>query len=105
MKASFKVVALSLLALSVPALAGAAEAADNWKTMCAKCHGADGTGKKAMKTSDYTDPAVQAKFTDAQLFDATKTGVADTKMPGYADKLTDAEITALVAHIRAMKKG
>jgi cytochrome c553 len=105
MKSSLKLLALATLALSVPAIAGAADAAENWKTMCAKCHGANGEGKKPMKTKDYTDPAVQAQYTDTQLFDDTKNGVKDTKMPAFAEKLSDDDINALVALIRTFKKG
>ncbi len=34
----------------------------------------------------------------------TKDGVDDTKMPGFAKKLSDEEIHALVAYMRAMAK-
>jgi cytochrome c553 len=104
MKTLFRVTLLAAAAAALPIAASAADAAENWKTMCAKCHGQNGEGKKPMKTRDYSDPAFQAGVTDAQLFDATKNGVPETKMPAYADKLADADITALVAHIRSFKK-
>ena len=105
MKTSLKTIIVALATAGLASIALGATAEENWTKHCAKCHGADGAGKKAMKTADYTNAEVQAKFTDQQLFDATKNGVPDTKMPGYAAKgLTDEEITALVAHIRTLKK-
>ncbi len=105
MNTSLKTCVVALATAGLASISLGATAEENWTKHCAKCHGATGEGKKAMKTVDYTSADVQAKFTDEQLFEATKNGVPDTKMPGYAAKgLTDEEITALVAHIRAMKK-
>ena len=105
MTTSLKTLIVALATAGLTSIAFGATAEENWKTHCMKCHGAGGEGKKAMKTADYTSAEFQAKFTDEQLFAATKDGVKDTKMPGYAAKgLTDEDITALVAHIRAMKK-
>lgn len=79
-----------------------------WNTHCAKCHAKDGSGGtpvgKKLKIKDYTDPATFAEITDEALFNMTKEGVEGTKMPGFADKLTDEEIHALVAYMRAMAK-
>lgn len=87
-------------------LASAADAAENWTKLCASCHAKDGSGSTVMgkknSVGDYRDPAVQAKFTDA---DATKV-ITDgkEKMKGFKDKLTPDEIKALVAYVRAFKK-
>lgn len=98
-----------LVATCLPA--AAADAKENWDQYCAKCHGADGAGKTKMglklKVKDYTDPAVQAAFTDDQLAKVTVEG--STKdghelMKGFKDDLSEKEIHELVAHIRTMKK-
>ena len=88
-----------------------APANENWEQSCAKCHGADGKGATKMGqkvgVKDYTDPQVQAKFTDEQAFKAIKEGVTEDgkkKMQGFGDKLSDDEIHALVKHIREFKK-
>lgn len=99
------------------ALAGAltcargAPAKENWDQHCAKCHGADGKGATKMGeklgVKDYTDPQVQAKFTDDEAFKAIKEGVTEDgkkKMQGFGEKLSDDEIHALVKHIREFKK-
>jgi len=89
----------------------AADAKENWNQYCAKCHGVDGAGKTKMgqklKVLDYTDAAVQAKFTDEHLAKVTLEGsTKDGKelMKGFKDDLTPADATALVAYIRQLKK-
>ena len=88
-----------------------ADAKANWDKHCAKCHGADGKGQttmgKKLKVMDYTDAAVQAKFTDEEAFKITKEGKKDgdkTLMKGFATDLSDDEIKALVAYVRKFKK-
>ena len=69
---------LSGTALFAATSALAADAKENWDQLCAKCHGADGSGNtkmgKKLKVADYTDAAVQAKFTDEQLAKVTLEG-------------------------------
>ena len=98
----------SVLLIIVVALAPIAFAADGaaiYKAKCATCHGADGKGQspmgKKMNLRDLGSPDVQ-KQTDKELYDWTAVGKG--KMPGYKDKLTDEEIKALVAHMRAFAK-
>jgi hypothetical protein len=60
-----------------------------------------------LKVKDYTDAKVQAEFTDAQLAKVTLEGsTKDGKelMKGFKEDLTPADVTALVAYIRQMKK-
>ena len=90
---------------------GPAEPAANWDTHCKKCHGDDGSGKTAMgkrfKLRDYTDPEVQATFTDEEIIKVTAEGIEEdgkSKMKPYNDKLSAEEIGALVGYIRAMAK-
>jgi cytochrome c6 len=107
-----KNVALSLLAsVLMAAVAYAAPASDNWDNLCAKCHGADGSGNtkigKKLNVRNYTDATVQADLKDADLFTAIKEGVTANgkeRMKAFKDDLSDAEITDLVAFIRQMKK-
>ncbi len=91
--------------------ANAADVKELWAKNCAKCHGEDGAGKTAMgarlKIRDYTDPKVQATLKDDAMFKAIKEGVKEgdsTKMKGFGDTLSDAEIKALVEHVKSFKK-
>lgn len=88
-----------------------ADAADNWENHCVKCHGAGGQGDTKMgrklKIRDFSDAAVQAKFTDEDAFKAVKSGLTDdqgkVKMKPI-EGLSDDEIKALVTHLRTLKK-
>ncbi len=80
---------------------------------CAKCHGDSGAGDGAMgqklkdKPSDWTKGAGLQGMDDAKLAESIAKGggaVGKSKaMPAYP-KLSDAEVKALVAHVKAMKK-
>jgi mono/diheme cytochrome c family protein len=97
------VLALALLA-PAPAAAANEDTAALWKTKCAGCHAADGTGQtpmgKKMNLADLGSPEVQ-KMTDAQLTEIVTKG--KNKMPAYDGKLTADQIKALVAHMRTFK--
>ncbi len=74
----------------------------NYTAKCAMCHGADGSGKAAMKVEPFS-----AKKTEAERIAAIKNGASGAgpmKMTGFAGKLTDAEITALAKDIAKMAK-
>ena len=88
-----------------------ADAPANWKEHCAKCHGDDGKGDtkmgKKLSIADLTDAKVQTKFTDEQAFKAMKSGLTDDKgktTMKAIEGLSDADLKALVAHVRALKK-
>jgi cytochrome c553 len=100
----------SLLAVSVSSVL-AADVKANWDKHCTKCHGADGKGQttmgKKLKVLDYSSAEAQKKFTDEEAFKITKEGKKEgdkTLMKGFADVLSDAEIKALVEHVRKFKK-
>jgi mono/diheme cytochrome c family protein len=82
-----------------------ADGAATYKAKCAMCHGPDGAGQTSMgknlKLRDLRSAEVQ-KQTDAELVKWIADGKG--KMPAYKGKLTPAEIDALVAFIRTMKK-
>jgi cytochrome c6 len=74
-----------------------------FKSKCAGCHGADGTGSamgKKMGVHDFTSADVQ-KMSDAELSDIITNG--KNKMPKYPS-LKPEEVKGLVAYIRSLKK-
>jgi cytochrome c6 len=105
---------LIIAAISLAAFAFSARAADpktNWANNCAQCHGPTGKGDtkmgKMLSAMDLTDPKKQASFTDARAAAAIKDGIKQngkTTMKAFAGKLSDAEIKALVAYVRTLKK-
>jgi len=89
-----------VIALVLPSIATAQSAADLYKTKCAMCHGADGSGKAAMGTKPLGSADIQ-KMSDADLTGAITNGKG--KMPAYKGKLTDAQISGMVSYIRTLK--
>src|SRR5580704_3219893 len=75
-----------------------------YKSKCAACHGADGTGSAMgtkMGVHDFTSAAVQG-MSDAGLTDIITNG--KNKMPKYGATLKPEDIKGLVAYIRTLKK-
>jgi len=98
--------ALAVLVLMVAPAAVADDAsAALYKSKCAMCHAADGSGDTPMgkKTAahDFRSPEIQ-KMTDAELIELTAKG--KNKMPAYEKKMTADEIKGLVAYIRELMK-
>ncbi len=88
-----------------------AEAKENWDTLCAKCHGAEGKGDTKIGAKlgckDFTDAKVQADIKDDAAFKALKEGLKssdDKTLMKPFDQLSDDEIKALVAYVHTLKK-
>jgi cytochrome c6 len=82
----------------------AADAAATYKSKCASCHGANGSGQtaagKAMKLRDLRSAEVQG-HSDAQLLAIIAKGKA--KMPGYEKSLGAETCKALAAYVKQLK--
>ena len=106
-----KTVRLALLTCCFAASAWADDAtAALWKKHCGNCHGEDGkaqtkVGKKE-KIEDMSTPEWQTEWTDEKAKKIIVEGSKDnTKMKAFKGKLSDAEIDALVKHLRGFKAG
>jgi mono/diheme cytochrome c family protein len=89
---------------SIGAANPAASPADTAKTFnekCALCHGEDGKGKQK-GAPNFTNAEWQKKETDAEFTEIIKAG--KKPMPGFAGKLSDDEIKALVGYVRSFAK-
>lgn len=99
------VIVLLALAVALPLFAAGPDGAAIYKSKCAMCHGPDGAGQttmgKNLKLRDLRSADVQ-KQSDADLTKIITDGKG--KMPSYKGKVSDAEIHALVAFIRSIKK-
>lgn len=98
---SLVLIALALT-WSVPMFA---DGAALYKSKCAMCHGADGSGNtpvgKSLKVKDLASPDVQ-KQSDADLVKTISGGKG--KMPAFNGKLSADELKAVVEFIRGLKK-
>ena len=100
-----------IAALCMVPLALAGETVEaNWQKHCAKCHGPDGKGETKMGrkagVKDMTSAEYQAELTDAKAIVAIKEGIKEGKTQKMKPitGLSDEEIKALVAHVRALGK-
>ena len=97
---------ISVIVTIMVASSGAAFGASGaalWAQNCASCHGKDGSGNTAMgKKLGVQDYTKNQSFSDAEAAEVIKNGRG--KMKGYKDKLSDADVKALVAYVRSLKK-
>ena len=75
-------------------------AANLFQENCAKCHGPDGKGTRNAGTPDFTSRSIQSGLSDRQVTDTIRHGKPG-RMPAWADKLTEEQITGLAAYIRS----
>lgn len=82
-----------------------AKGGEVYKAKCAMCHGADGKGETAMgknlKLRDLGSADVQ-NVHDSELKTLLENGKG--KMPGFKRKLTDAQMSDVIQHVRSFKK-
>ena len=101
MKLTTSVILAIIIASSGAAFGGDAGAL--WAQHCASCHGKDGSGNTTMgKKLGLKDYTKEQGFSDAEATNVIKNGKG--KMKGYKDKLSDADVKALVAYVRSLKK-
>jgi mono/diheme cytochrome c family protein len=101
----------AMFGLAAALSAKAADAKENYDTLCAKCHGAEGKGDTKMGAKlgckDFTDAKVQADIKDDAATKAIKEGLKSddgkTQMKPF-DTLTDDEVKALVVYVHGLKK-
>ena len=100
MKRTTSVILAMMLAFS-GAVFGA-DARTLWAQSCASCHGKDGSGNTAMgKKLGLQDYTKSQSFSDAEAANVIKNGKG--KMKAYK-QLSDADVKALVAYVRSLKK-
>ena len=96
----------SVILAIIVASSGVAFGADGatlWAQHCASCHGKDGSGNTTMgKKLGVKDYSKDQGFSDAEATNVIKNGKG--KMKSYKDKLSDADVKALVAYVRSLKK-
>jgi len=94
---------IALTALALPAAAD--DAAALYKSKCAMCHGATGTGDtpmgKKLALKSFASPEVQ-KNSDAALLETIAKGRG--KMPAFGTKLSEEQMKQLVAMVRGFGK-
>ena len=91
----------------LPVAATATPAPPAWETHCRSCHGTDGHGQTPMgrrlSVPDLAAPAWKSASTHDAAFvrRVIVDGVPGTKMKSYRDRLSEADVAALVAFVLA----
>lgn len=104
--AAATVVLFSLLNFSTTAFTPLADGTTVFGAKCALCHGKDGAGLpnwKAKGQPDFTSAEWQKSHSDEQIASSIREGKGKF-MPAFKAKLSDADIAAVVARVRAFGK-
>jgi mono/diheme cytochrome c family protein len=106
------IIASVILASGLPLAAAERSAEENYKQHCVECHGRDGKSQTRLGrksgAKDLTNKENQAKLTDEDAFKGIKLGrknnKGEEKMEPFGDRLSDKEISDLVAYIRTFAR-
>ncbi|HTQ86927.1 MAG TPA: cytochrome c [Candidatus Solibacter sp.] len=95
----------SVLIFTPRSTSAAEDGAALYKTKCAMCHGADATGKPAVKAPSLVSDEAKKK-SDAELTDTIANGGKEKKAAHAFSKkgVSDDQVKALVAYIRDLQK-
>lgn len=109
--------AVIVIALAVVTMAGAcdrkvaggsADGAEVFAQACASCHGPEGIPPAAMEArlgvKDLSAAELHQRLSDADLRRQIIEGSADNKMPAFGSVLSEAQLEALVAHVRSLRR-
>lgn len=102
---AFSIFVLLAACNSLLAQGNSSPGADVFKSKCVLCHGVDGTGQtplgKQLQAADLGSKEVQ-KLTNADMRKQIHDGRAN--MPGFADQLSDEQITQVIQYVRQFGK-
>ena len=104
--------ALMFMSSLLPLAAAERTAEENYKQHCVECHGRDGRSQTRLGrksgAKDLSSKENQAKLTDEDAFNGIKNGrknsKGEEKMEAFGDRLSDKEISELVAYVRTLAK-
>lgn len=103
-KAGIAAAVLGACFLTGPTRAEEPRRSPTWEAYCIACHGADGESSteegRKRNARDLTDARWLASVSDSRLAGSIRRG--RDKMPAFGRKLSDEQIKALVAEIRAL---
>jgi mono/diheme cytochrome c family protein len=87
---------------------GRADGAAIFSEVCARCHGPEGVPDAAnvarLGVKPLVSPHVQRQLTDADIRNQILLGSRNKQMPAFAGALSDAQIDAIVRHVRTLAR-
>jgi mono/diheme cytochrome c family protein len=98
--------ALALAGCDAQVAGGRADGPAVFAEACARCHGPGGVPPASMVAQlgvkDLTSAHVRAQMSDEDVRRQIRQGSANRRMPGFEGALSDAQIEAVVAYVRAL---
>jgi mono/diheme cytochrome c family protein len=73
-----------------------------FEAKCKSCHGADGKGETTIGKKVGIPSLAGTKLSKSKIISTTESGVADTKMKGFKDKLSADEIDAVATYVKKL---
>jgi mono/diheme cytochrome c family protein len=70
-----------------------------FESKCKSCHGADGKGDTTIGKKVQIPSLAGTKLSKSKIVSTTESGVPDTKMKGFKDRLTGDEIDAVATYV------
>ena len=99
---------LAFVLLGALARAAEPDGALIFENNCASCHGLDGKARTPAGRKLGAHDLSESKYDDAalavQIRQGVKTPQGVTKMPAFADRLKDEEISAVIVHVKKFRK-
>jgi mono/diheme cytochrome c family protein len=87
---------------------GRADGAAIFSEVCARCHGPDGVPDPAnvarIGVKPLNSPHVQGQLTDDEIRQQILRGSRNKQMPAFAGALSDAQVKAIIAHVRTLAR-
>lgn len=116
------IVILALAGLALHATPALATGASDFKLLCSSCHGDKGKGDGPVsaaldpKPANFTDPNFLSRLNDAYVkaviklgktaaMEKSAGGYTPLAMPAFSNKLSDGQVSSLIAYVRAIQKG
>lgn len=98
---------IALLALAGPSARGAG-ATEHFQEHCASCHGPDGKARtpagRKLGVKDLTESRIPEAEVVRQILDGAKDANGKPRMPPFREKFTADEVSALAAHVIALRR-
>jgi mono/diheme cytochrome c family protein len=93
-------------ACSTEVAGGRADGAAIFSEVCARCHGPEGIPDPAnvarIGVKPLNSPHVQGHLSDEDIRQQILRGSRNKQMPAFAGALSDAQVRAIVAHVRTL---
>ena len=87
---------------------GEADGAAVFEAACARCHGSAGVPDPGivaqLGVKNLSDTSLQERLSDADIRRQIVDGSKNKQMPAFKGALSDAQIAAVIAHVRTLKK-